>query len=87
MRIVLSLLIFMLPVIAQANTYLQRCSFCHGAEGVATMPGVPNLAETKLNADQIMGIIENGRGKMPKINIDDTQKSEVVQYIIENIKK
>jgi|GEM_PF-6038858 len=87
MRIVLSLLIFMMPVFAQANTYLQRCSFCHGAEGVTTRPGVPNLAETKLNADQIMAIIENGRGKMPKIKIDDAQKSEVVQYIIENIKK
>jgi len=77
----------MLPVIAQANTFLQRCAFCHGADGVSKMSGVPNLKDTKLNADQISAIIDNGRGKMPKVKLDDEQKSEVVQYIITNIKK
>ena len=87
MRTVLLSLFLLLPVSAQANTFLQRCAFCHGADGVSKMPGVPNLVDTKLNADQIMDIIENGRGKMPKVKIDDDQKSEVVQYIINNIKK
>jgi len=87
MRIVFLSLVLMLPVIAQANTFLQRCAFCHGADGISKMPGVPNLKDTQLNADQISGIIENGRGKMPKIKLDDKQKSEVVQYIINKIKK
>ena len=77
----------MLPTVALANPYLQKCAICHGAEGISKMSTVPNLADTKLNADQIVAIIENGRGKMPKISIDDAQKSEVVQYIVKNIKK
>ena len=87
MRALIFSLVLILPVAAQANTFLQKCAFCHGAEGISKMPGVPNLKDTKLNADQISDIIENGRGKMPKIKLDDGQKSEVVQYIINNIKK
>ena len=87
MRTLFISLVLMLPVIAQANTYQQRCALCHGAEGISKMPGAPNLKDTKLNADQIADIIENGRGKMPKIKLDDEQKSEVVEYIIKNIKK
>jgi cytochrome c553 len=83
----LLLLLVLMPVVAVANPYLQKCAMCHGADGISKMPGVPNLADTKLSAEQITGIIENGRGKMPKISIDDVQKSDVVQYIVKNIRK
>ncbi len=75
------------PGLILANTYQQKCALCHGVDGVSKMPGVPKLVETKLTAEQIRVIIQNGRGKMPKITLGASQKDEVVQYIVTTIKK
>jgi len=83
----LLLLVLMMPAVVLANTYSQKCAICHGVSGISKMPMVSNLAETKLTAAHIMAIIENGRGKMPKISIDDVQKKDVAEYVINNIKK
>jgi len=86
MRYVL-LTALMMPAIVMANPYLQKCAMCHGTTGVSKMSHIPSLAATKLNAEQIVAVIDNGRGKMPKINMDDAQKNDVVQYIVNTIKK
>lgn len=90
MKIVLSgvlCVMLMVPGVLMANSFQQKCSLCHGADGVSKMPGIPSLAETKLSAEEIVAIIENGRGKMPKINVDADQKHEIVDYVIKQIKK
>jgi mono/diheme cytochrome c family protein len=83
----LLLVVLMLPTVVLANPYTQKCAMCHGAAGISAMSHIPNLADTKLSAEQIIEVIDNGRGKMPKISLDDAQKSEVVQYIVSSIKK
>lgn len=60
---------------------------CHGQDGVAKMPGVPNLVESKLTKQQIMEIIKNGKGKMPKVKIDDDQADQAAQYILDKLQK
>jgi len=92
--IILFILIF-LPIVVQANTivvakanvYELRCALCHGRNGVAEIPGAPDLTETTLNIDQIMEIIENGQGQMPIIRIDARQRHEAAKYVIDNIRK
>jgi mono/diheme cytochrome c family protein len=79
--------VLMLPAVVMANTYAQKCGICHGPAGISSMSTVPNLADTKLTAAQILTIIENGRGKMPKISVDDAQKKDIVDYVVNNIKK
>jgi len=87
MLYILVVVLMLLPAAALANTYEEKCAICHGVSGISKLPTVPGLSVTKLTADQIVSIIENGRGKMPKINLDDVQKKEVVEYIINSIKK
>lgn len=74
-------------VIAQGSVYEQRCALCHGSDGIAEIPGVPNLTQTTMNIDQIMEVIENGRGQMPIIRIDAEQRHEAAKFVLANIKE
>lgn len=74
-------------VVEHANVYEQRCALCHGSNGVADIPNVPDLTQTKMNIDQIMEIIENGQGQMPIIRIDAKQRHEAAKFVMANIKK
>lgn len=83
----LCLLMLLLPGVLLADTYQQKCALCHGAEGVSKMPGIPALSKTQLSADEIIKVIDNGRGNMPKISLTNDQKREVAAFILNTLKK
>src|SRR5215471_1637137 len=57
-----------------AATYKQKCVACHGADGKGDTPtgkalGIRSFASaetTKMGDEELAGIIEKGKGKMPK---------------------
>jgi mono/diheme cytochrome c family protein len=50
-----------------AKAYASHCSMCHGAQREGMAPVFPSLVGVgrRLTDDQILGIVHNGRGKMP----------------------
>ena len=45
--------------------YRYKCSICHGIKGVSIIDGAPDLVSSKLDIDERVAIILEGRGTMP----------------------
>jgi cytochrome c oxidase cbb3-type subunit 3 len=57
-------------------TWRQQCATCHGVIGKGDGPQgpmfkAPDLSQSKANDDEIAAIIKNGKGRMPKFDLDD----------------
>jgi len=65
--------------------YGVNCNFCHGSDARGGEGG-PNLLRSDLvlndkNGELISRVVQNGRGEMPKINLSDTQVSDIAAFI------
>jgi cytochrome c len=68
------------PTIALYN---KLCASCHGISGDGKA-GNPSLGASGLNSEQIIQLIQLGKGNMPAFpNIEEPELSNLVQYIQE----
>jgi quinoprotein glucose dehydrogenase len=68
-------------------TYMRQCSACHGQDRAGSPPLVPPLVDIgkRLDAPQITGILQSGRGRMPAFpNLDAAASQALVQYLLNN---
>ncbi|MBK3495989.1 cytochrome c [Viridibacillus sp. YIM B01967] len=65
--------------IAQAN-----CISCHGEtlEGRGNFPNISKIGAT-LSKDEILDVVKNGKGNMPKINISSDEAEAVAKWLSE----
>jgi len=66
--------------------YTKNCQNCHGATGVAQMPGLPDFSRGQglLSSDNdLMQFIRNGRGMMPAFRglLSDRDILDVIAYL------
>ncbi len=65
--------------------YGVHCNFCHGSDARGGEGG-PNLLRSDLvlndkNGELIAAVVQNGKGEMPKLNLNNDQVSDVAAYI------
>lgn len=68
-------------------TYMRQCSACHGQDRAGSPPAIPPLVDIgkRLDAAQIAGILQSGRGRMPPFpNLDAAASQALVQYLLNN---
>lgn len=68
-------------------TYMRQCSACHGQDRSGSPPLIPPLVDIgkRLDASQIAGILQSGRGRMPSFpNLDPAASQALVQYLLNN---
>jgi cytochrome c6 len=66
--------------------YTKNCKNCHGADGVAQMPGIPDFkrGERLLRSDNdLLQFIRNGSGMMPAYRglLSDREILDVISYL------
>ncbi len=88
-----ALVFALLPALAEAPDgralYDQKCSMCHGKDGVAKAPakGSANFNDQawqkKTTAADIEKIIQDGKGKMPKVgkSLQPDQVKAIAEYV------
>lgn len=57
-------------------TWRNQCATCHGVSGRGDGPQgpmfkPPDLSQSKASDDEVASIIKNGKGRMPKFDLDD----------------
>jgi len=71
----------------KGNTlYTKNCQTCHGADGVAQMPGVPDFRRGEglfRSDDDLLQFIRNGSGMMPAYRglLSDRDILDVISYL------
>ncbi|MGZ5926651.1 MAG: pyrroloquinoline quinone-dependent dehydrogenase [Rhizomicrobium sp.] len=68
-------------------TYMRQCSACHGQDRAGAPPLIPPLVDIgkRLDASQIAGILQSGRGRMPSFpNLDAAASQKLIQYLLNN---
>ena len=68
-------------------TYMRQCSACHGQDRAGAPPLIPPLVDIgkRLDASQIAGILQSGRGRMPPFpNLDAKASQALIQYLLNN---
>lgn len=73
-------------IIRGREVYVSQCAVCHGATGVAVLPGAPNFArgERLMQADiALLAQIKVGRGVMPGFQgmLPDRDILSVIGYL------
>jgi len=66
--------------------YAKNCKNCHGASGIAQMPGLPDFSRGQglLSSDNdLLQFIRNGRGMMPAYRglLSDRDILDVIAYV------
>jgi len=66
--------------------YTKNCQNCHGADGVAQMPGVPDFRRGEglfRSDDDLLQFIRNGSGMMPAYRglLSDRDILDVISYL------
>jgi cytochrome c551 len=61
--------------------FQQNCARCHGAQGRGGAGPAPKLAGTAMDAASIKTVILNGKGRMPKIQVSDTDAQSIADYV------
>lgn len=67
------------------KVYASRCKLCHGSELAGQPPAVPSLVgiASKLSANDVRGIVTQGRGQMPAISpLSDAALDSLVAYVL-----
>ncbi|MGC3998644.1 MAG: cytochrome c [Anaeromyxobacter sp.] len=95
-RLVVALVLVLSAAAARADgdgaaVYASKCKACHGPDGKGTPMGIKmgakDLAATKLSEKEIVTVIENGRGKMPKqASIGHEAAEDVAEYVKKGLK-
>ena len=65
--------------------YLNHCASCHGEQMAGAPPAFPALTnlQEKMNADQITGVIEQGRGRMPGFpSISRAERLSIADFLL-----
>jgi mono/diheme cytochrome c family protein len=65
--------------------YGVHCNFCHGSDARGGEGG-PNLLRSDLvlndkNGESIVTVVQNGKGEMPKLSLNNDQVSDIAAYI------
>ncbi len=60
--------------------YMQQCLSCHGTDLTGT-PAAPDLTNLALSKDEIVDILKNGRGGMPK-GLVPGNEAAVADYLL-----
>ncbi|PWJ41027.1 cbb3-type cytochrome c oxidase subunit III [Sediminitomix flava] len=65
------------------RVYKQRCNVCHGKDGAKQLSGAANLQESELNQEDIIHIINNGKGRMASYGnlLTKDEINEVAKYV------
>lgn len=69
------------------STYMRQCSACHGQDRAGAPPLIPPLVDIgkRLDAAQIAGVLQSGRGRMPPFpNLDAAASKALIQYLLNN---
>ncbi len=69
------------------STYMRQCSACHGQDRAGAPPLIPPLVDIgkHLDASQIAGVLQSGRGRMPPFpNLDAAASKALIQYLLNN---
>jgi quinoprotein glucose dehydrogenase len=66
--------------------YRRECQMCHGANrtGTTDVPSLLGITQ-RMTADEIRGIILNGRGRMPARQLSAVEASSVINYLTEKV--
>ncbi|MCS7004421.1 MAG: SirB2 family protein [Cytophagales bacterium] len=64
--------------------YKQYCTICHGEYGDAGMSGAKNLKVSRLSQEEIISLLQDGRGTMPSYAkiLSDKEIKVVSEYVI-----
>lgn len=68
-----------------ADYYADRCAICHGEHREGTLPAFPSLLGigSKMNEEQIVSLLHNGRGRMPAFtNLKQPELTSLVHYLL-----
>jgi cytochrome c oxidase cbb3-type subunit 3 len=65
--------------------YGVHCNFCHGSDARGGEGG-PNLLRSELvlndkSGELIAPVVQNGKGEMPKLNLNEAQISDIATYV------
>jgi mono/diheme cytochrome c family protein len=65
------------------TVYMNNCSSCHGGNRQGTMgPSLQKISE-KMNKDEILQVLENGKGSMPaQSHIPQDQREKLADWLI-----
>jgi mono/diheme cytochrome c family protein len=71
------------PPLTGRTLFEKKCATCHGNDGTRGRWGAKNLQISKLDNDELLNTISNGRGIMPNWGkrLSVTQISSVIEYI------
>ncbi len=62
--------------------FLTNCSGCHGTDAMGSNNGPPLDREVQMLSDnQLIGIMQNGEGRMPGIEVSVEEAQEIVNYL------
>jgi quinoprotein glucose dehydrogenase len=67
-----------------AETYARRCAGCHGVDRTGSPPKFPSLVglRDRMAAEQVMGVIRSGRGRMPAFpDLDGPMLGSLVSWL------
>jgi mono/diheme cytochrome c family protein/uncharacterized membrane protein SirB2 len=65
------------------SVFLAQCALCHGEDGKKGLGGAKNLQETRLDKNQIMDLLLNGKNTMPSYRnvLSQQEMMAVVAYV------
>ena len=67
--------------------YKSNCSLCHGTAGDKKMGGAADLTLSTLSKQDVIEIIKNGKGNMPKFSFLHEEELAALQLYLESLKK
>lgn len=71
------------PVVLGEQVYMQQCNLCHGSNGDLGASGASFLSQSKLDLQQRIEIITNGRNKMMAYSglLSEEEIKAVAEYL------
>jgi cytochrome c6 len=71
------------PPLTGRALFEKKCATCHGNDGTRGRWGAKNLQISKLDNDELLNTISNGRGIMPNWGkkLSASQISSIIEYI------
>ena len=68
-----------------ATLYADGCASCHGDDGAAGITGATDLGTSvpESSDDELMAVIQQGKGDMGAVYSDETDAMDVVAYLRE----
>ena len=60
--------------------YAKSCAICHGAAGEGKGP-FPKITGSAKSEEEIVQLLENGKGKMPRFDATAEQRAAMAKYV------